>query len=133
MVYIGNAGIYQLKDSKSIIKQSPNVYTIIKNNDLDLAKDMIKRGIIEYKTTMKLKGYAFVNNNYSNINRKTYGFINRIEQLERQGKATSEQIEKKVQLQQAIQLTKTKGEEINNGSLKELSKNYWGDSYYNEE
>lgn len=133
MVYIGNAGIYQLKDSKSIIKQSPNVYTIIKDNDLDSAKDMIKRGIIEYKATMKLKGYTFVNNNYNNTNRKTYGFINRIEQLERQGKATSEQIEKKIQLQQSIQLTKTKGEEINNGSLKELSKNYWGDSYYNEE
>lgn len=133
MVYIGNAGIYQLRGSKSIIKQSPNVYTIIKNNDLDSAKDMIKRGIIEYKTAMKLKGYAFVNNNYNNTNRKTYGFINRIEQLERQGKATSEQIEKKVQLQQSIQLTKTKGEEINNGSLKELSKNYWGDNFYNEE
>ena len=59
----------------------------------------LKESMDSYKKEMKNEGYVFVNTReYKDNNKKTNGYIARITQLEKLGKASKEQISKRDEL-----------------------------------
>lgn len=99
LIAIGNIGLYyNVNDKNKIKKESPNFYALC-NGKQDSE--------LEYGMQMyidKHKDFHFINSReYKNNNRKVNGYIARIGQLEREGKATIKQIERKNSLIESVQ------------------------------
>lgn len=99
LIAIGNIGLYyNVNDKNKIKKESPNFYALVNGKE---------DSELEYGMQMyidKHKDFHFINNReYKNNNRKVNGYIARIGQLEKEGKATKEQIEKKNSLIESVQ------------------------------
>ena len=99
LIKIGNIGLYyNVNDKNKIPKESPNFYALCNNKE---------NSELEYAMQMyidKHKDFHFINSReYKNNNRKVNGYIARINQLEKEGKATMKQIEKKNSLIESVQ------------------------------
>ncbi|CAI3673917.1 conserved hypothetical protein [Clostridium neonatale] len=99
LIKIGNIGLYyNVNDKNKIPKESPNFYALCNNKE---------NSELEYAMQMyidKHKDFHFIKSReYKNNNRKVNGYIARINQLEREGKATIKQIEKKNSLIESVQ------------------------------
>lgn len=101
LIAIGNPGKYYMaKDKNKITYESPNIYTMqeILSYDHEL-KEGIKQYWFHYKDERVKAGKHIKNNKMKKAN----GYVTRIGYLEKQGKATEKQIEKKNSLQESIE------------------------------
>ena len=105
LIRIGNLGLYYVGDNKKYTRESPNFYVLIKDEEyvkVDNEKNMLwyinlKEGMKYYKKIHK--DYTFLDTReYKDNNRKLNGYISRINQLEKQDKATNKQIKKRDKL-----------------------------------
>lgn len=99
LIAIGNIGLYyNVNDKNKIVKESPNFYALC-NGKQDSELEYAMQMYID-----KHKDFHFIKSReYKNNNRKVNGYIARIGQLEKEGKATKEQIEKKNSLIESVQ------------------------------
>lgn len=99
VIKIENIGLYyNINDKNKIVKESPNFYALCngkQDTELEYAMEMY---------VDKHKSFHFIDSReYKNNNKKVNGYIARINQLEKEGKATQEQIEKKNSLVESVQ------------------------------
>ncbi|MFR1377661.1 MAG: helix-turn-helix domain-containing protein [Clostridium neonatale] len=99
LIKIGNIGLYyNVNDKNKIVKESPNFYALV-NGKQDSELEYAMQMYID-----KHQDFHFIKSReYKNNNRKVNGYIARINQLEREGKATIKQIEKKNSLIESVQ------------------------------
>ena len=105
LIKIGNLGLCYVGEKKSL-KESCNFYILVNKSDMGVEDDKnttwywsLKESMDNYKKEMKNEGYVFVNTReYKNNNKKENGYIARITQLEKLGKASEEQISKRDEL-----------------------------------
>lgn len=104
---IGNCGLYYYRSDKNKIqKESPNFYTFVSDEDLKIQNDKdtnwynnLKSAMDFYKNSNDDK--VFSNSREYKSNKSVSNYIARIEQLEKEMKATKEQIKKKNSLLQS--------------------------------
>lgn len=105
LIRIGNLGLYYVGDNKKYTRESPNFYVLIKDEEYvntDNEKNMswyinLKEGMNYYKKIHK--DYTFLDTReYKDNNKKINGYISRINQLEKENKATKKQIKKRDKL-----------------------------------
>lgn len=97
LIRIANAGLYYFKaDPKKFRYESNNIYVLY--DDAEYWKDELKESIKQYKRLFSDEREFVNTRQYKNNDKKINGYIARIEALEKQGKATEQQIEKKNQL-----------------------------------
>jgi hypothetical protein len=105
LIRIGNLGLYYVGDNKKYTRESPNFYVLIKDEEYvntDNEKNMLWH--INLTEAMKYfkkahKDYTFINTReYKDNNKSNNGYIARINQLEKEGKATKKQINKRDRL-----------------------------------
>lgn len=100
LIKVANAGLYYLKNDKNkIMRESTNIYTV---TDIIAWDAELTQGIKQYKYKYKDERVFTNSRKYKNNNKKANGFVTRIEYLEKQGKATEKQIEKKNSLAESI-------------------------------
>lgn len=125
VIRIGNCGLYYYKNDKNKIqKESPNFYTFVSDADLKIQNDKdtvwynnLKSAMDFYKSSNDDK--VFSNSREYKTNKSVSNYIKRIEQLEKEMKATKEQIQKK------NSLLESKNMNTNISSLKsEIEKRY---------
>ncbi len=125
IIRIGNCGLYYYKNDKNKIqKESPNFYTFVSDADLKIQNDKdtvwynnLKSAMDFYKSSNDDK--VFSNSREYKTNKSVSNYIKRIEQLEKEMKATKEQIQKK------NSLLESKNMNTNISSLKsEIEKRY---------
>lgn len=95
MIRIDNAGLWYYKNDKNkVVRESPNFYTLYTEQE-EVWKNNLKQAIKYYKKLDINREKIFTNTRqYKNNNRNINGFIARIEQLQKEGKATLSQLEK---------------------------------------
>ena len=105
LIRIGNLGLYYVGDNKKYTRESPNFYVLIKDEEYvntDNEKNMswyinLTEGMKCFKNAHK--DYTFIDTReYKDNNKKINGYISRINQLEKEGKATKRQINKRDKL-----------------------------------
>src|SRR5574344_298630 len=105
LIRIGNLGLYYVGDNKKYTRESPNFYVLINDEEYvntDNEKNMLWH--INLTEAMKYfkkthKDYTFINTReYKDNNKSNNGYIARINQLEKEGKATKKQINKRDRL-----------------------------------
>ena len=105
LIRIGNLGLYYVGDNKKYTRESPNFYVLIKDEEYvntENEKSMpwyinLKEGMKCFK--MAHKDYTFIDTReYKDNNKKINGYISRINQLEKEDKATKKQIKKRDKL-----------------------------------
>lgn len=100
LIKIANPGLYHNKNDKNkITRESPNIYTMTEIQTWD---HELKEGIKQYWYYYKDKRVKVKGGTYKNNNKKANGYVARIKHLEKQGKATEKQIEKKNSLLESI-------------------------------
>lgn len=105
LIRIGNLGLYYIGDNKKDIKESPNFYALVKKEDLNVSDEKstswyinLKEGMKYYKDVVH-ENYTFLETReYKDNNKSNNGYIARINQLEKEGKATKKQINKRDKL-----------------------------------
>lgn len=101
LIRIENAGLfYYLTDKNKVVRESPNIYTLYTENK-EVWQNNLKEGIKFYKKQFKDERFFLNTRQYKN-NRAINGYIARIEYLEKEGKATEEQIQKKNEYKKSI-------------------------------
>ncbi|APH23452.1 TPA: hypothetical protein ACXDAY_002939 [Clostridium botulinum] len=104
LIRIGNAGLfYYLTDKNKVVRESPNIYTLWTKNQ-DEWKNNLKEGIKFYKKIHEDERVFKNTRQYQNNNKKINGYIARVEYLEREGKATEEQIQKKNEYKKSVNI-----------------------------
>ena len=101
LIRIGNLGLCYLNGDKGKIRESPNFYVLIEgeftDNENAIWKWNLKEGMKAYKKNNP--NLVFLNTReYKDNNKKINGYIARINQLEKEGKATKRQINKRDKL-----------------------------------
>ena len=105
LIRIGNLGLYYIGDNKKYTRESPNFYVLIKDEEYvntDNEKNMswyinLTEGMKCFKNAHK--DYTFIDTReYKDNNKKSNGYIARINQLEKEDKATKKQIKKRDKL-----------------------------------
>ena len=100
-IRIGNLGLYYIGNNKKFVRESPNFYALVKQEDSKLSDEKTTSWHINLKEGMKYykkihKDYTFLDTReYKDNNKKVNGYISRITQLEKQDKATKKQIKKR--------------------------------------
>ncbi|HID0816095.1 hypothetical protein [Clostridium botulinum] len=140
LIRIENAGLfYYLTDKNKVVRESPNIYTLyIKQQEV--WKNNLKEGIKFYKKQHEDERVFKNTRQYQNNNKKINGYIARIEHLEKEGKATEEQIQKKneykksVNIDEKIQrrITLFEKEENKGMILSEIYDNYGNDKKFDK-
>ncbi|MCR1971662.1 hypothetical protein [Clostridium cochlearium] len=93
LIKVANAGLYYNKNDKNkIMRESNNIYTM---TDIIAWDAELTQGIKQYKYKYKDERVFTNSRKYKNNNKKANGYVARIEYLEKEGKATEKQIEKK--------------------------------------
>lgn len=93
LIKIDNAGLYYHKNDKTKKNyESCNIYTLVKGDWTDYN---LKEGIKEYKLKFGDKRVFINTRDYKNNDKQRNGYIARIGQLEKEGKATLEQLAKR--------------------------------------
>lgn len=132
LIRIMNAGLYYLREDKNkVIRESPNFYTLYTEEDsgkIDEKQTLwytnLKEGIKLYKKNNKDK--VFKNNReYLDNNRSINGFIARIRQLEKEGKATKIQLKKRDSYLHSISLDPKVSRIDSNKQV--ANEDYWGE------
>lgn len=101
LIKVANAGLYYLKNDKNkIMRESTNIYTM---TDIIAWDAELKEGIKQYKYKYKDERVFTNSRKYKNNNKKANGYVARIGYLEKEGKATEKQIEKKNSLLESIE------------------------------
>lgn len=104
LIRVGNAGLfYYLTDKNKVKRESPNIYTLWTKQQ-EVWKNNLKEGIKFYKKQFKDERFFLNTRQYKNNNREINGFISRIEYLEKEGKATEEQIQKKNEYKKSVNI-----------------------------
>ncbi|WP_162267618.1 hypothetical protein, partial [Clostridium botulinum] len=85
------------------VRESPNIYTLWTKNQ-DEWKNNLKEGIKFYKKIHEDERVFKNTRQYQNNNKKINGYIARVEYLEREGKATEEQIQKKNEYKKSVNI-----------------------------
>ena len=103
LIRIGNLGLYYIGEDKKFKRESPNFYTLVNDNDYNIDKkettwySNLKYGMNCYK--LKHPEYKFLGTRqYVDNDRSNNCFIGTINRLEKEGKATKKQIEKRDKL-----------------------------------
>ncbi|NME94599.1 hypothetical protein HF847_01065 [Clostridium cochlearium] len=100
LIKVANAGLYYNKNDKNkIMRESNNIYTM---TDIIAWDAELTQGIKQYKYKYKDERVFTNSRKYKNNNKKANGYVARIEYLEKEGKATEKQIEKKNSLLESI-------------------------------
>ncbi|KEI09690.1 hypothetical protein Z957_04140 [Clostridium sp. K25] len=141
MIRIDNAGLWYYKSDKNkVVRESPNFYTLYTEQE-EVWKNNLKEAIKYYKKSDINRDKVFTNTRqYKNNNKNINGFISRVEQLKREGKATPEQLEKLSEYKKSIHEDSTIETLLNqnvNIPLSEIYMNYFNssksDKYYDLE
>ena len=141
MIRIDNAGLWYYKSDKNkVVRESPNFYTLYTEQE-EVWKNNLKEAIKYYKKSDINRDKVFTNTRqYKNNNKNINGFISRVEQLKREGKATPEQLEKLSEYKKSIHEDSTIETLLNqnvNTPLSEIYTNYFNssksDKYYDLE
>lgn len=95
LIKIVNCGLaYNKNDKNKFPKETPNHYALVKTDVNKPADEELKESIRIYKDTHS--ELVFTNSRkYKNNDKKANGYISRINQLEKEGKATEKQIAKR--------------------------------------
>src|SRR5574344_1884715 len=105
LIRIGNLGLYYVGDNNKDTRESPNFYTLVRKEDVSIEDEKntswyinLKEGMKYYKNILH-KDYIFLDTRqYKDNNKSNNGYIARINQLEKEGKATKKQINKRDRL-----------------------------------
>lgn len=104
LIRIGNSGLfYYLTDKNKVVRESPNIYTLYTKQQ-EVWKNNLKEGIKLYKKQHEDERFFLNTRQYKNNNKKINGYISRIEYLEKEGKATEEQIQKKNEYKKSVNI-----------------------------
>ncbi|MCR1933879.1 hypothetical protein NSA27_04075 [Clostridium tepidum] len=102
LIRIENAGLfYYANDKNKVVRESTNIYTLYTKQQ-DEWQNNLKEGIKFYKKQYEDERFFLNTRQYKNNNKKINGYISRIEHLEKEGKATEEQIQKKNEYKKSI-------------------------------
>ena len=101
LIRIGNLGLCYSKGDEKNIKESPNFYVLVEEGNVDnenaVWKWNLKEGMKAYKNNNP--NLVFLDTRqYKDNDKSKNGYIARITQLEKEGKATKKQIEKRDKL-----------------------------------
>ena len=114
LIRVGNPGHRRKRKGRNKKPlESPNIYTLFQGCE-EMAKINLEAGIEEYKLKYEDEWEFIDTREYISNNRSLIGFVSRIDQLEREGKASHEQIEERNEKRLLIKLNE---EGLNRKSL----------------